>query len=80
MQSAKDILMEVHHDVKQLNENVAILLSQDLNKRVGALEKFRERMIGLSYAALLLSSAATILSIILLIARLISPDTTVVPQ
>lgn len=53
--SAKDVLVEVHEDVRQMRVDIAVLRSQDLNARVSLLEGFKSRVVGTSAAGALLA-------------------------
>lgn len=66
--SAKDVLQSLDGKVDKMSEQLAILVNQDLGSRVTTLESFKDRMIGLSYAGVLLGIVATILSIVSLVA------------
>lgn len=46
--SAKDVLLEVRTDVKKIGTNVDILVSQNLNNRVTAIETWKAGVIGKS--------------------------------
>lgn len=48
--NAKDVLLEVRTDVKLIGKNVDILVSQNLNERVTALEKAQWKTAGVAAA------------------------------
>lgn len=44
--TAKEVLLEVRTDVKQISRDVAILTSQNLDQRVNAIESWQDRVNG----------------------------------
>ena len=48
--TTKDILLEVRRDVRHMSTNVEILVSQDLDERLNALENWRAKSEGKSVA------------------------------
>ena len=61
--TAKDVLIEVRDEVKLMRSSVDILISQDLDARVDTLERWQQRLIGLSWASGVLAFAGTALGV-----------------
>lgn len=57
--SAKDVLLEVRSDVKAMRGEVGILMSQHLDERITALERFMWRLIGIASIGAVLGALAT---------------------
>ena len=60
--TAKDVLLEVRSDVKGIAKNVDVLMSQNLDARLTALERSQMRGIGMAVG---LSLAITLIGILL---------------
>lgn len=56
--TARDVLLEVREDVRQMKSGVDILLSQRLDERVRDVERWQNRVIGLGMAGTLLGLLA----------------------
>lgn len=56
--TARDVLLEVREDVRQMKSGVDILLSQRLDERVRDVERWQNRVIGLGMAGTLLGLIA----------------------
>lgn len=64
--TAKDVLIEVRDEMRLMRSSVDILVSQNLNERVTAVEGWQNRVIGLASSARVLGIIATVLSIVAL--------------
>lgn len=62
--TAKDVLLELRNDVKDMKSVVDVLAEQELNTRLNRVEAFQNRLIGISGAAAILGLIATTLAII----------------
>lgn len=72
--TAKELLLEVRSDVKQISRDVTVLTSQDLDSRVNALESWADRVNGRVNALIVLVSiAGGVLSIVLALRVLFPP-------
>lgn len=56
--TAKDILLELRDDVREMKSGVDVLLSQKLDDRVTAIERWQNRIIGIGLVGSLLSILA----------------------
>lgn len=58
MLSARDVLLEVRSDVREMRTSVEVLLSQNLGDRVTAIERWQNRIIGLGMVGAILGVIA----------------------
>lgn len=65
--SAKDILQSLDIKMDRVVSQVDILVSQDLGTRVTSLERFRERVMGMSSVGAILGVIGTALGIIAIV-------------
>ena len=61
--TAKDVLLEVRSDVREMRTAVDILVSQNLAERVTSIEKWQNRVIGLGAVGSLLGLVALIMQL-----------------
>jgi hypothetical protein len=56
--TARDVLLEVRADVRDMKSGVDVLLSQNLHDRVTAIERWQNRLIGLGFIGAILAVLA----------------------
>lgn len=63
--TAKEVILDVQRDVKCMRVDIAVLRSQDLNKRVSLLEAFRWQAIGTGAAGSIIAGLLVIQTLFL---------------
>jgi hypothetical protein len=62
--SARDVLLELRQDVRDMKSGVDVLLSQDLGNRVTVIERWQNRVIGLGMLGSVLGLLAIALQLV----------------
>jgi hypothetical protein len=62
--SARDVLLELRQDVRDMKSGVDVLLSQDLGNRVTVIERWQNRVIGLGMLGSVLGMIAIALQLV----------------